>query len=139
MRANLIWCLLSFRGRINRQEFWLGFVGLILAAHGLKSLLETFFLGTLRPRSGPWDRDALEFALALPKIVLGLAMAWPIAAVCAKRVHDMNVTAWWLLLFPPATAVAAMAGLGAWNIPFWISLGILGLVPGTRSSNRFGV
>jgi uncharacterized membrane protein YhaH (DUF805 family) len=137
MRANLIWYFWSFSGRINRQEFWLGYIGLVVVALLVMRPLESIVLSSLRPRSGPWDRDALEYALALPKLILPIVMLWPFAAIFVKRLHDINLAAWWLLLFP-AAAVAASAVQSDWNFGFWLSLGLLGLVPGTRGINRFG-
>jgi uncharacterized membrane protein YhaH (DUF805 family) len=137
MRANLVWYFWSFSGRINRQEFWLGYIGLVVVALLVMRPLQTIVFSSLRPRSGPWDRDALEFALALPKLILPMMMLWPFAAIFVKRMHDINLAAWWLLLVPVA-AVATSAVQGGWNFPLWISLGILGLVPGTRGINRFG-
>lgn len=61
-------------------------------------------------------------------LILGLYVAW--IATCVRRLHDMNVTGWLVLL---CVLVALVPYLGY----LLVSL-ILGLWPGTKGTNRFG-
>lgn len=47
-------------------------------------------------------------------------------AIGVKRLHDLNITGWWI-------PVAYVPGVGQ-----LLKLGVLGLLPGTIGSNRFG-
>lgn len=87
---------IDFNGRASRPEYW-WFV------------LLTFVLGFI-PVIG-W--------------ILRLALLLPSLSVQARRLHDMNLPAWWLLLL---------------LIPFigWIALLIMSAFPGTVGSNRYG-
>ena len=98
--------LFSFRGRINRAKIWLFFLILVIAyivfglvlnvAFGASLISFLMMLGT---------RPAALFAggaVALPLILFGLfyALMFYIGlAVSAKRLHDRNKSATWLLVF----------------------------------------
>ncbi len=137
MGADFAWYLLSFRGRITRQEYWLGYAGVIAVSFLLLRSLTTLSLSLLRPTIG-WYRDQLEWALAMPKILAGAMLMWPLIAIAAKRLHDLNCSAWWLLLLPAISAATKLSNLDRWSVTFWIGLIILGAIPGTRGDNRFG-
>ncbi len=96
-------------GRINRVTFWkswvvfslIGWIGVTLVA-------------------------APDDGLAVFGWVVLAVLAWPIFAVCAKRCHDLDKSAWWCLLLP-------LPVLGQ----LWM-LGELGFFHGTSGPNRFG-
>ncbi len=99
---------LDFRGRAGRKEFWLFF---------LFSLLAQFPAGLL---------DALLFRGApILAAITFLALVPPSIAVATRRLHDQNLSGWWLLigLFP---------GLGV------AALLLFYVFPGTLEANRFG-
>ena len=139
MKPDFTWFFLSFKGRIARQEFWLGYVGFLVAIFRLKRPLDEFFLSLFRPKSGPWFLRELEWALVVSKFVLFALTSWPLAAICVKRLHDLNLSAWWLLILPMIVVASEAMGLGRFNIPLWVSLAVLGLVPGSRGGNRFDI
>jgi uncharacterized membrane protein YhaH (DUF805 family) len=76
--------VLNWRGRISRTVFFVGLVGLRQSSHLLHSVL-------------PHSRGA---------ILIGLAFSWMFLALCAKRLHDIGATAWWLA---PAILLAVCA------------------------------
>lgn len=119
MTFNFSWYFLSFKGRISRQEFWLGYAGMIIVLLLLQSPLEDLSLYYFKPPDHPWAENELLFALLLPRLVVTVIALWPLAAISVKRLHDINLSAWWLPIF-------------------WLVAIILGFIPGHRGSNRFG-
>lgn len=102
--------LFGFRGRIPRKTYWLyGVLGLLLV-----SVMATLLFGI----AGVEERRA--------EVLANLLIAWPAAAINAKRWHDRNQSAWWLLInLVPVVGVV------------W-SLVVNGFVRGTVGANRFG-
>jgi uncharacterized membrane protein YhaH (DUF805 family)/cold shock CspA family protein len=134
--------LLSFQGRLRRSHFWIGWL-IILAANVVTSWIP----------------------------FVGLLLLWPTFAIGVKRLHDMGLTGW-LVVLPwvlnivgtiamvasigvqaimnasaleaedPAAIVALMAPVFGWlGLLLLANLGFLlwiGLVEGTRGSNRYG-
>lgn len=100
--------LFSFQGRVTRTEFWTTWgSGILVLA----------FLG------------GLSQGKAIPKPVAGIAACLvliPMAAVQAKRWHDLGMSGWWIL-------INAVPGFG----PLF-SIVMLGLVHGTRGANDYG-
>ena len=112
-----------FGGRSNRREFWLSVVLLLAGNFGLSLVL------------GP----VLTSAVSLPVwIVIG-----------SRRLHDFGQTGWWSLIpFVLGFAVGFARGAGLevtagaemlFNFAVMIvTTLVIGLVPGTKGSNRFG-
>jgi uncharacterized membrane protein YhaH (DUF805 family) len=133
---------LSFDGRANRQRYWLtslAIFGLIILGVVIIGLLSAAF----RPLA----------ILALPMLI---AVVWASLAVGARRLHDRNKSAWWLLVFQGVPAVFsglgdamrltpgdAGAGVGAlmaligFGFSVWAFVE-LGCLRGTAGPNRFG-
>ena len=104
MNPRWTWFLLSFDGRINRQPFWLWTL-----ASGILITIAQMLDGE---QAGGWSTLAV------------IVLFWPSLATTAKRLHDTDRSAWWMLLgFIP---------LG--NI--WLL--VLLLLRGTTGPNRFG-
>jgi len=98
----------SFRGRINRAKFWLAClvffgVGVALGLIGLVAGDGVVFQG-------------LEALVNLAMFVAGLAVA-------AKRLHDRDKSAWWLVLFYFGPAVFIVIGGGI----MWGAAGAVGM------------
>ena len=102
--------LLDPRGRIGRAAFWRWGVGLPLGA----GLLLHVLLGIARvPRA-----DA--------EVAVNLLLLWPVVAVSAKRWHDRDKSAWWVLV-----VLVPVVG--------WIwALIDNGFLRGTVGPNRYG-
>ena len=98
----------SFEGRINRSTYWLKWV--------LPEILIYAFLFYVTFAS-----------LNVAPLVIGiLILVWPHLAIEVKRWHDLNKSAWWILIwFIPIIG------------PFW-ALIELGLEEGTGGRNQFG-
>ncbi|MBI5739195.1 MAG: DUF805 domain-containing protein [Nitrospirae bacterium] len=106
-----VWFLFSFKGRVSRKQFWFFYLVAFLGA-----LILTSFTGI--------SSNLYEFTR--PQLMFMLWILWPSLAVQAKRWHDQDKTALWLLLnFVPFVG------------PIW-SLVRNGFFPGTPGPNRFG-
>ena len=107
---NWKWYLFSFKGRVNRALFW-AFAGPL----GLIIIFTEMYTVASRPGE-----------LSTPTAVLILVTLWPSLAIQAKRWHDTDRSAWWILInFVPLIG-------GIW------ALVVTGAFPGTQSENRFG-
>ena len=138
MLETFAWFFLSLRGRISRQEYWLGYVGVIVLYIVLIKLLQPLFLEWHRPDRSWWYRDELDAALALPKLWLGVALTWPMAMLYVKRLHDMNLSGWWLFAMPLLSLLASTLNASSLQFTMWACIFGLGILPGTRGDNRFG-
>jgi uncharacterized membrane protein YhaH (DUF805 family) len=98
------------RGRISRRTYWLYGVAALLAGAALLHAL----LGIAR------------VPLPFSEHLVNLVMLWPAIAVSAKRWHDRNRSAWWVLV--------VLIPVVGW---LW-SLVDNGFMRGTAGPNRFG-
>jgi uncharacterized membrane protein YhaH (DUF805 family) len=136
--------LFSFTGRLNRARYW--------AVSILSSVV--FCTLVLLAIAGRTDMMAIldrSDIAAIPVVLVALflvLLVWIGWAVAAKRLHDRDKSAWWLLLFyfaPPllqarghGTGSAALAldlvgvGIGIW------ALVELGFLRGTTGPNSYG-
>jgi uncharacterized membrane protein YhaH (DUF805 family) len=107
---DLAWLLLSFDGRIGRRSWWLCGVGAMLGI----GLILSALLGI----AGVPEKIATA--------IVNLGLLWPTLALSAKRWHDRDKSAWWLLI-----SLVPVVGL------LWAVIEN-GLLPGTPGNNRFG-
>jgi len=110
--------LFSFKGRSRRADFWIYsgvvFLGVILAATAIAWPM------------GVDLADASDGRATLIEAGAILLFVWPSLAIYAKRLHDRNLSAWWVLIgFLPVIG-------NAWLI---VTLGIL---RGSEGENRYG-
>lgn len=102
--------LLSIEGRIGRKGFWLG-VAILFAARCVSALLDGALFGS---------------AQSLFSGLLGIAAIWPGIALSAKRWHDRDKSAWWILI--------QLLPIIGWIWSFVEN----GFLRGTPGPNRFG-
>jgi len=76
---------ITFRGRARRKEYW--YFVLFNAIFYLALLLVDYLLGTLSEGVG------------LFSLLYNLGVIIPTFAVTARRLHDTNRSAWWMLLY----------------------------------------
>lgn len=106
----LSWLLFSFQGRVNRLPFWL---------FTLVSIPVTYF-GTV------WLADFADLPFRTAFDLAVMIMLLPALAVQAKRWHDRNKSAWWILInFVPVVGF------------IWMLIEC-GALEGTRGTNDFG-
>ena len=110
---NILSLLFSFSGRIGRGQYWMGyFVQVAIAGLSWMCLL-----------TGLQNENIL--LLLVPIIVLPFGL-WMAFAIMAKRYHDRDKSAWWILI-----GLIPIVG------PIW-QLVELGLLRGTDGSNEYG-
>jgi uncharacterized membrane protein YhaH (DUF805 family) len=135
------WFFLSLQGRVSRQEFWLGYIGVVVVALILARLLphaggEFYFIPSDTPDNEAWQDAPLSFGW--PEFI-SLVLTWPIIAIYAKRLHDLSLSAWWLLLLPAFTFVVSMSMLSRLHVAaYCLLILVLGFLPGSHGPNRFG-
>jgi uncharacterized membrane protein YhaH (DUF805 family) len=131
----------AFQGRLPRRPFvkrhlalgallLAGLVpggGLILTEHGALRVLGAVLLA----------------GVALPVLAASLALH-------VRRLHDLGLSGWWMLVYPVAAAVAALLALAALRAgappllrdllaaSFLAITPLLALIRGDRQDNRFG-
>lgn len=153
---------LSFRGRIRRKTFWLGYVVPVLAASVVAGILDTT-LG-LAPPFGADAVPADMAAQAAPiSTIVSLLLLWPSLAGSIKRLHDRDRSGWWIGAFymigfsgALLMGMSAMVGIasGAFGAGmsvmliivfslFMLAFGIwliveTGFLRGTQGPNRYG-
>lgn len=101
-----------FSGRAPRSEYWWFTLFLLLAGFAL-GLVDSLFFLTPAEQTGPLN------------MIFTLATLLPSLAVGARRLHDVDRTGWWLLLW--------LVPVLGWLVMLWWTV-----QPGTRGPNRFG-
>ncbi len=102
--ARLRFLYLSIDGRIDRRTWWLMYYLPTTLLYAAAMLLIYF------------DAAGSASTIGLTSYVAYLVVAWPTFAMCTKRLHDRNQSAWWL-------TVACLPIVG--NAWFLINLGFL--------------
>ena len=108
---NIKWFLFSFNGRLNRQPFWA-----FTLCGALIWIILSLLLGV----------DILHSSKDVKSLIPALILIWPSLAVQAKRWHDRDKSAWWILI-----GLIPIVG------PIWTFVET-GCLAGTEGENRFG-
>src|SRR4029077_10765693 len=83
-----------------------------------------------------WRNEVVSFGW--PEFI-SLALTWPVIAIYAKRLHDLNLSAWWLLLLPAVTFAACLSEFIRLHVvAYFLLLLVLGFLPGSNGPTRFG-
>ncbi len=141
--SGIIQLLTTFHGRIGRQQWWLGFVLVVIAS----------ILGTLAlyPQSFTADNPPPSW----PDTILQLVLLIPGTAITVKRFNDRDYP-WWLgyasalltplMILPPHFGMYVDPNVeGAGAVLFWAVMAALllilidnGFIRGTKGPNRYG-
>lgn len=100
----------TFSGRACRSEYWLWVLFVVIG--GLATAILDAAIFGYNPGASPFNG------------VFGLVTFLPGLAVAARRLHDTDRTAWWLLL--------VLTGIGVILLIVWFCF------KGTPGPNRFG-
>lgn len=98
-------------------------------------------LPTLMSTKGPMyysTRAEVDFLLKLPSAISLFIVIWPLTAIFVKRLHDFNASGWWLVGMAALPPLSKMMSINL-TILYLVVVAVLGLIPGARGSNRFGV
>ena len=87
--------LFSFKGRIGRQSFWLGALGVGVIWTALIGIMVTLFPPI---QSVPGQSPELPPQLIAAFLICYVPMMWVSLAMSIKRGHDRGRSAWWQLL-----------------------------------------
>ena len=111
----------EFRGRSDRQEFWLWLLFYYLVVAGFAALI--LGSGTTAGRIDV-DRLLTSYMRFAPLLSLfNLAVLMPNLAVRARRLHDLNRTAWWIV-FPYVVSAIAYVVFFIFNGPVFFQTAI---------------
>lgn len=90
----IIYLLFSFRGRINRRQWWCGLVVPfpVLLCIGFVIDLTIGFAIDIAAEESP--NLALQVLLSISTILF----FWILFALNTKRLHDRNLPGWWMLI-----------------------------------------
>ena len=124
--------LFSFQGRINRAKYWIATITYISVTIALVGL--GFF----------FSFHAIFFVVGA---IVFVALTVSGLAVGIKRLHDRDMSGWWLLVFyllPPvldglgrAMGIPLIFSLAGSAVSIW-ALVVLGFLRGTSGANQFG-
>ena len=136
---------ISFEGRASKKEWWALQAGCILLglaiifptmlAEGVfdtEKLERNFPGGEVSVDVFPWPDPALDNFLPITSTVAKvfyMAYFWVFVASSVRRLHDMDRSGWWGLIF-------LVPGIGQFVFTIWV--GFFPPVPGANVPNRYG-
>jgi len=150
--------LFGFKGRARRQDWWLWGIAVGVVSKVIEYAVEQWaFAGAL-------DVERVTIASPAPMLAATLALSalylWPMAALSARRAHDLNWPAWPVLIAmlvteaayylpfeltpaysygPHTNAEIAITAATTLYLLGWILMLIwLAFIDGTQGPNRFG-
>ena len=123
--SRLFWIrfYLSPSGRTSRLFYWLfGLLPLTLVGFGAGYLLAR------TPERTPY------------LIAMTLLLLWPQAVILARRLHDLNVPGWWVVLLWALPLALRHTPLppGTGTLVSFLIVVVIGIVPGTNGRNSYG-
>ena len=132
--------LFSFRGRLNRKRYWMT----VIVTMAVIILL--LLLALVMMREQMFEFAALTVVILL---LLYIPLIWIGLAIGAKRLHDRDKSAWWLLVFYVLPGILSSLGNQMDDLGFLIlhvvSFAItvwafveLGCLRGTLGPNQYG-
>ena len=132
--------LFSFRGRLNRKRYWMT----VIVTMAVIILL--LLLALVMMREQRFEFAALTVVILL---LLYIPLIWIGLAIGAKRLHDRDKSAWWLLVFYVLPGILSSLGNQMDDLGFLIlhvvSFAItvwafveLGCLRGTLGANQYG-
>ncbi len=114
--------LFSFDGRVGRKTYWLFLVAVLVIFMGIQFAA----LGPMIAAAAADPEAAANMSFPVWIWIIFIPMMWMSLAVQAKRWHDVDKSAWWILI----GLVPFVGGL--------IALVFNGFIAGTPGPNRFG-
>jgi uncharacterized membrane protein YhaH (DUF805 family) len=114
--------LFSFDGRIGRKAYWLFLIASLVVMFGIQFAA----LGPMMSAAMTDPEAAANMSMPIWVWIVFIPLIWMSLAVAAKRWHDVDKSAWWILI----GLVPFIGGL--------IALIFNGFIAGTPGPNRFG-
>jgi len=125
----------DFSGRSRRMEYWSWALLLIVVYMVLGGLMIAggFNLAAMsQPGAAPPSPGPLFYLGAGLLGLFALAVFIPNLAVVVRRLHDRDMSGWWLLGYVVASIIPIL------NIIAAIAMLVLMFLPGTAGPNKFG-
>lgn len=141
------WYFFSVRGRANRKIFWITYLAIIAIILSIL-LIENVIVRYVYPSSPSSTRAILDVTLLILQLFIW-AFLFSLPTIVVRRLHDLNVSGWWLLgyiavlifLVGIAIAIGNSTDTAIYKFESTIT-GLaffgLGLIPGTAGRNNFG-
>lgn len=120
-----LWKSVDFRGRAPRREFWSYSLFWTLTCAFSSYLLG--YQGSSAMKTGNYAAMLGSHALI---VLLPLVLLVPFAAVAVRRLHDIDVSGWWLVSASVPIPVVGLVIVGAQVFCF--------ARPGTVGANHYG-
>jgi uncharacterized membrane protein YhaH (DUF805 family) len=136
-----------FTGRLGRKPYWLAIAGLPLIAVFVFVIIDPFDIGTIL--SGNLEEIKALLTDPFMLIIVGV-LVWLLAGIHARRLHDLDRSAWWLIAPALLLAFGALLARGEQPRLLYAAGAFLALVPtawlfaetgfriGSEGANRFG-
>jgi uncharacterized membrane protein YhaH (DUF805 family) len=134
MGFDLSWYFFSFKGRISRREFWLGYLGLMFVLVVLFRPLGEAVHYLAESADAVSDLDAPSAGL----IIIVMIALWPTCAIYIKRLHDLDLSGWYICVLPAIGLAEVVIGFDTANVVTSAVIIALGSFPGSPGANRFG-
>jgi len=116
----------SPRGRTGRQAYW------------LFGVIPLFMLGLLLGFAAGYFRMSRDTLLILLGLLTPLAL-WIWIALGSRRLHDIGVSAWWMMAVCVVPVLISFLMPERWaQLPALLATVALGLPQGFTGSNRYG-
>lgn len=123
----------DFSGRSRRKEYWMFVLGYMLIFIVLGAIFG--IMGVFSSSIQDMEAGSINGVLILAFVVLGiigLGILIPSIAVQVRRLHDRDMSGWWLLGAYVLSLVPVIGFLAS------IALLVVFVLPGTPGPNRFG-
>lgn len=117
----------AFEGRARRKEYWMWLLWWAIFVNVILASIVYLILFTKCPAE---LRDA---ALWLWWLAAGIVMGLLTMPVCVRRLHDRNLSGWWLLLFHVGMLIPVLNVFAA--IAYFV---VVGCLDGTVGPNDYG-
>jgi uncharacterized membrane protein YhaH (DUF805 family) len=133
----------SFKGRLSRRSFWLGFLTILIVAASMYGLLALL----LGPAAFELKEDAWYPTRLFKNIywLMGIPLYWPIFALIVKRLHDYGQGRAFAWLFAIMSVLYKISDITGPEVVTMVTLAIfltvltmLGCVKGTSGVNEYG-
>lgn len=118
--------LFSFNGRIGRKGFWIILLVLMVIGIILNVVAIAPVVAAMQEAMVSGQEPAAMPSMPVWIWIIFLPMIWISLAIQAKRWHDQDKSAWWILI----NLIPGIGGL--------ITLIMCGFIAGTPGPNRFG-
>ena len=93
--------LFSFQGRLNRKPYWMTAIATMVI------IIVLLLFALILIREHRFEFAGLTLALL---VILYIPLIWIGLAIGAKRLHDRDKSAWWLLVFYALPGILSTAG-----------------------------